>query len=64
MVQNKSDYVRRIKQLYIGSTTKERKFDCITELLDYESEIYHVGSFDGEYYYLLSRAFEKQNNII
>lgn len=51
-------------ELYIGDTKKERNFDCITELLFFEHQIYSVGSFDGEYYYLLARAYKKQHNNV
>lgn len=59
MVQNRSAYVKKVKELYIGNTDDVTHFDCITELEKFRDEIYDVGSYKGEYYYLLSRAYEK-----
>lgn len=44
----------------MGNTTNEKKFNCVHELLKFEDDITHVGSFNGEFYYLLGRAYAKK----
>lgn len=46
----------------MGSTKIEENFNCITELLKFKDEISNVGSYIGEYYYLLGRAYAKSGD--
>ncbi|VVC24639.1 Tetratricopeptide-like helical domain [Cinara cedri] len=62
MVENKNGFTRNLSIIVKGITKSERNFDCIKELLKYEQEIENVGSYPGEYYYLLGRAYAKQGD--
>lgn len=63
MVENKHEYVKKVMELYMGGTKTEIGFDCITELEKYQNDLYEVGSFPGEYHYLLSRAYESKGDV-
>ncbi|VVC24638.1 Tetratricopeptide-like helical domain [Cinara cedri] len=62
MEGNKKNALRNLDMWFKGINNSDQKFDCITELLKYENEIEIVGSYPGEYYYLLGRAYAKQKN--
>lgn len=61
MVGNKNNVFRNLDMWVKGIKKSEKKFDCIQELIKYECEIENVGSYPGEYFYLLGRAYAKQN---
>lgn len=60
MEQNRNAFVKKVKELYLGNTKELQNFDCIKELEQFKNDIYNVGSYKGEFHYLLSRAYAKQ----
>lgn len=53
-----STITKKIK--YIGWESTFKKFDCKKELLELKDSISEIGSYEGEYYYLLGKSFENE----
>jgi len=46
----------------MGGTKKNKAFNCVTELKPFEKHLKEVGSYTGEYHYLLAKAYAHQND--
>lgn len=46
---------------FLGWESKYKELDCKKELLELKDSVSEVGSFTGEYYYLLGKSLEKNN---
>ncbi|XP_025195458.1 uncharacterized protein LOC112594720 [Melanaphis sacchari] len=55
--ESKNIFLKAALKLYTGSNKIK---DCATKLKKFESKIKQVGSFPGEYHYLLARAYSHQ----
>jgi len=46
----------------MGSSNKEKNYDCVSELLHFENDAKDVGSYTAEMHYLIGKAYGYQNN--
>ncbi|XP_060838580.1 uncharacterized protein LOC132920309 isoform X2 [Rhopalosiphum padi] len=58
--ENKNILLKTALRLYAGSAKKG--LDCVAELKPFENHIKEIGSFTGEFHYLLARAYSHQGN--
>ncbi|XP_026804612.1 uncharacterized protein LOC113548122 [Rhopalosiphum maidis] len=58
--ENKNIILKTTLKLYGGSAKKG--LDCVAELKPFEHHIKEIGSFPGEFHYLLARAYSQQGN--
>lgn len=47
---------------WIGDTRKEEQVDCVGQLLPFKDKIDTVGTYTGEYFYLLGRAYRNKKD--
>jgi len=64
MQENKNILLKTTLKLIVGGTRKDKDYNCVTELKPFEKHIKEVGSYPGEYYYLLARAYAHQGNKV
>lgn len=51
-------------KLCMGGTKKDKTFNCVTELKPFEKHLKEVGSYTGEYHYLLAKAYAHQDDDV
>ncbi|XP_060871257.1 uncharacterized protein LOC132945503 [Metopolophium dirhodum] len=59
---NKNIFLRTAMKLYMGSSNKNKNYNCVNELLPFEDDAKEVGSYPGEIHYLIAKAYGYQNN--
>ncbi|XP_022183490.1 uncharacterized protein LOC111043020 [Myzus persicae] len=60
---NKNGLLRAAMQLYMGTSRKDKNFNCVTELKQFEGELANIDSFAAEFHYLVAKAYGSQNNF-
>lgn len=63
MQEDKNVFLKSLMKLYAGGTKKDKNYDCVKELLQFQNIIDEVGSSNGEYYYLLGKAYAHKGNL-
>ncbi|XP_001952019.2 uncharacterized protein LOC100163961 [Acyrthosiphon pisum] len=59
---NKNLLTRAAMKLYMGSSNKDKNYDCVKELLPFENDVKEIDSYPGEIHYLIAKAYGYQNN--
>lgn len=62
MQENKPILIKLAMKLCMGGTKKNKAFNCVTELKPFEKHLKEVGSYTGEYHYLLAKAYAHQDD--
>ncbi|XP_050057559.1 uncharacterized protein LOC114124271 isoform X2 [Aphis gossypii] len=60
--ENKPILIKLAMKLCMGGTKKNKAFNCVTELKPFEKHLKEVGSYTGEYHYLLAKAYAHQDD--
>uniref|UniRef100_A0A2S2P5L5 Uncharacterized protein n=1 Tax=Schizaphis graminum TaxID=13262 RepID=A0A2S2P5L5_SCHGA len=62
MQENKNILLKSAMKFYMGGTKKDKTYNCVTELKVFEKDIKEIGSYPGEYHYLLAKAYGHQGD--
>ncbi|XP_060834148.1 uncharacterized protein LOC132917427 isoform X2 [Rhopalosiphum padi] len=62
MQENKNKLAKAAMKFYMGGTNKDKTYNCVTDLKVFEKDIKEIGSYPGEYHYLLAKAYESQGD--
>ncbi|XP_022183484.1 uncharacterized protein LOC111043016 [Myzus persicae] len=57
--ENKNILLKTAMKMFMGSS---KNYDCATELLPFENDLTEIGSYSGEFHYLVARAYGHQKN--
>lgn len=58
---NKNIFLRTALKLYMGTSKKDKNFNCVKELLSFQDDLEEIDSYPSEIHYLLARAYGLQN---
>jgi len=62
MQDNKNIFIKTAMKLYMGSSNKDKNYNCVKELLPFENDVKEIDSYPGEIHYLIAKAYGYQNN--
>lgn len=62
MQDNKNIFIKTAMKLYMGSSNKDKNYNCVNELLPFENDVKEIDSYPGEIQYLIAKAYGYQNN--